>query len=55
MDATPLLLERPCRIGIADVIQLNFCERTTAARKVSADPDDDVKYAAVAGFPEHAA
>jgi hypothetical protein len=37
------------------VTQINFCERATAPRKVSADLDDDVKYAAVAGFPERAA
>jgi hypothetical protein len=55
MDATPLLSERPCRNGIPGVIQLNHCERATAARKVGADLDDDVKYAAVAGFPERAA
>jgi hypothetical protein len=37
------------------VTQINFCERATAPRKVSTDLDDDVKYAAVAGFPERAA
>jgi hypothetical protein len=47
--------ERPCRNGIAGVIQLNPFERATAPRKVGTDLDDDVKYAAVAGFPERAA
>jgi hypothetical protein len=37
------------------VIQINLDERATAARKVGIDLDGDVKYAAVAGFPERAA
>jgi len=37
------------------VIQIKSCERATAARKVGTDLDEDVKYAAVAGFPERAA
>jgi len=55
MDATPLLRERPCRNGIAEVIQLNSYEHATAPTKVGADLDDGVKYAAVAGIPERAA